>query len=96
MSEFLNSIEEITLIYNIALLAAALFFFIILFKIKKTTNIKPWKMLFLFTIILLIKQLANLLRFYDIIKIQQYIGAFFDFTMAILLVYAFMLRGEKK
>ncbi|HLF54260.1 MAG TPA: hypothetical protein VI612_00885 [Candidatus Nanoarchaeia archaeon] len=91
------AIAQAAPIYNLGLVAIALFLFVKLFNtpIKdRRVYLFPWKLIFIALTIFVVEEVLTVLRTFDVVNIPTHINGFFELLIITTFIYALLLQKE--
>ncbi len=91
------SIAQVAPLYNLGLVAIAIYFFVKLFTTPvrdRRVDLFPWKLLFFAVVIYIIEELLTFLRIIEVVNIPRHINGFFELFIIIIFIYALLLQKE--
>jgi len=82
--------------YNLALVVAALWLFIALFRTEPKAKVFlfPWKLIFFALLVFVVEEVLTVLRAAGIIDIPIHINSFFELVVISVFIYALLLQNE--
>jgi len=92
------AIEVVAPIYNLGLVAIAIWLFIKLFSTpvkNRQVYLMPWKILFVAVTVFIIEEVITVLRSLEIINIPAHINGFFELIIICSFIYMILLQKEK-